>query len=116
MTGIKRRSGRKPHSFATAGTQQVLDAAAPKAAAILRDHILGKRKRLSPSRQRACEFIIDHAIGKARQKIEHSGGILTYGALAKEAEALEKKPRDILADALDIAKNYQEKPEEKEDT
>lgn len=68
MTGVKGRSGRKHRSFTEAGTQQIIDGAAPKAAAILRDHIQGKRKRLSYSLQKACEYVIDHATGKAKAK------------------------------------------------
>ena len=96
--------GRKPHTNVEAGVQQSLDATAPQAIAILRAHLDSKRgyRTLKPSIQRACEYVIDHAIGKARQKIEHSGGILTYGALAKEAEKIASKPRDVLADAEEI--------------
>ena len=112
MTGVKGRSGRKHHSFTEAGTQQIIDGAAPKAAAILRDHIQGKRKRISYSLQKACEYVIDHAIGKSRQKIEHSGGVLTYSALAKSAEELDRKPRDILADVEEIANKHQNQPTE----
>lgn len=101
--------GRKPHTNVEAGVQQSLDATAPQAIAILRAHLDSKRgyRTLKPSIQRACEYVIDHAIGKARQKIEHSGGILTYGSLAKEAEKLAAKPRDVLADAEEIATKRQ---------
>ena len=73
--------------------------------AILKAHVEYMRhsyRHISTDLQRACEYFIDHAIGKARQKIEHSGGILTYGALAKEAEKIASKPRDVLADAEEI--------------
>lgn len=101
-----RPRGRQTKSKIEAGVQQILDGAAPYAAALLRDHVRKVRgvKSLKPSVQRAAEYIIDHAIGKSRQKIEHSGGILTYAALAKGAESLETKPRDILADVEAIAK------------
>jgi len=97
-----------PKNLVNANTQRYLDAAAPECALVLVEHGKGKRKRISASRQRACEYIIDHAIGKARQKVEHSGGIMTYGDLARSAEGLDKKPRPILADALEIAHDYQE--------
>ena len=97
------KGGRKSKSNAYAGHQQQLDYAAKDALAILVDRVGGKRKRIAPDLQRACEYVIDHAIGKARQKIEHSGGILTYGSLAKEAEKIASKPRDVLADAEEIA-------------
>ena len=99
------KGGRQTKSKVEAGVQQILDGAAPYAAALLRDHVRKVRgvKSLKPSVQRAAEYIIDHAIGKARQKIEHSGGILTYADLAKGAEELEKKPLDILADVEEIA-------------
>ena len=100
-----RGAGRKPHGAVEAGVQQVLDTTASEASAILRKHIKRQRgyKKLPADLQRACEYVIDHAIGKARQKIEHSGGILTYGSLAKEAEKIAAKPRDVLADAEEIA-------------
>ena len=101
-----RGAGRKPHGVIEAGVQGAMDVTASKAMAILKAHIEYRRKsyrKLAPELQRACEYVIDHAIGKARQKIEHSGGILTYGALAKEAEKIASKPRDILADAEEIA-------------
>lgn len=99
------KGGRQSKSNIEAGVQQILDSGAPYAAALLRDHVRKVRgvKSLKPSVQRAAEYIIDHAIGKARQKIEHSGGILTYAQLSKGAEELDKKPRDILADAEEIA-------------
>lgn len=97
-----------PKELNIAHTQKYLNEAAAACAQVLIEHGKGKRKRLQTSRQRACEYVIDHAIGKARQKIEHSGGILTYAALAKDAEKLDSKPRPILADALEIAHKYQE--------
>ena len=101
-----RGAGRLPHGVAEAGVQGSMDVTAAKAMAIIKAHIEYKRKsnrNLPPSVQRACEYVIDHAIGKPRQKIEHSGGILTYGSLAKEAEKIASKPRDILADVEEIA-------------
>ncbi len=101
------KPGRKSKSAVEAGVQQVLDGAAPYAAALLRDHIRKVRgiKSMKPSVQRACEYIIDHSIGKARQKIEHSGGIMTYGAIATSAEEQEKASPKLLIDPTKIGKN-----------
>ena len=111
VNALIHKPGPKKRGNIEAGVQQILDGAAPYAAALLRDHVRKVRgvKNLKPSIQRAAEYIIDHAIGKARQKIEHSGGILTYDALAKSADDLEKKPPPVLADAEEIAQKYQEK-------
>lgn len=88
--------------------QAILDKAAPVAAQILSDHVARKRsaRTIKSSLQRACEYVIDHAIGKPRQKVEHSGGILTYQSLAKSAEELEQKPREELADKLEISEKF----------
>ena len=93
-----------------ANVQTILDLSAIEAAAILDQHIRRRKnyKTLKGSLQRACEYVIDHAIGKARQKIEHSGGILTYSDLAKSAEDLEKKPRDILSEVEELANKHAE--------
>ena len=101
------KPGRKSKSSVEAGVQQVLDGAAPYAATLLRDHIRKVRgvKSLKPSVQRACEYVIDHSIGKARQKIEHSGGIMTYGALVKSAEDIETANPELLIDATKVGKN-----------
>ena len=91
--------------------QEILNITAPAAARILQYHVERRRgyKFLLASLQRACEFVIDHAIGKARQKVEHSGGVMTYGELAKSADNLDSKPRPILAEVLEIANKYQDK-------
>ena len=107
-------SGRKSKYDKIANVQTILDGSAIEAAGILDQHIFRRKgyKTLKGSLQRACEYVIDHAIGKARQKIEHSGSILTYAELAKGADDLVKNPRDILADVEEIAQKYQEKPAE----
>ena len=104
----KHAGGRKPKGYYERGVQDKLSHSASKAADILDDHIEQRRgqRKLSASLQRACEYVIDHAIGKSRQKVEHSGGILTYRALADSAKSLETKPRPILADVLEIANKY----------
>ena len=107
-------AGRKSKAYLTKPTQDILNLTAPIAARILQEHIERKhgRKTLKASLQRACEYVIDHAIGKSRQKIEHSGGILTYRDIADSAESLDNKPRPILADVLEIANKYdREHPE-----
>ncbi len=101
-------AGRHTKEYLTKPTQDILNLTAPIAARILQEHIERKhgRKTLKSSLQRACEYVIDHAIGKSRQKIEHSGGIMTYGELAKSARDLDHKPRPILADVEEILRNY----------
>ena len=104
MAGNK-NSGRRKSLVVEASTQKILDDTAPVASKLLADHVRGKRKRLSTSLQRACEFVIEHAIGKARQKIEHSGGIMTYGQLLSRAEELETKSPELLINADKVSKN-----------
>ena len=108
------KPGRRSKGAIEAGVQQILDGAAPYAAALLRDHIRKVRgvKALKPSIQRACEYVIDHAIGKSRQKIEHTGGAMTYKQLMDSAGEVEKKGRDILADVEDIANKHPVLPPE----
>ena len=105
----KHGGGPKPKGYYQADVTEVLNSSARKAVRILEEHLDQKkgRRNLKSSIQRACEYVIDHAIGKARQKVEHSGGIMTYGELAKSAESLDTKPRPILAEALEIAHKYQ---------
>ncbi len=113
-TKHKHAGGRPRKVEITQGVQEIINLTAPAAALILQAHIERKRsyRTLRSSLQRACEYVIDHAIGKARQKVEHSGGILTYRALADGADKLDKHPRPILADVLDIANKYdREHPE-----
>ena len=109
-------SGRKAKSVVIAGVQQVLDATASDAAQILKSHILRERgfKYLSMDLQRACEYVIDHAIGKARQKVEHSGGVMTYRQVLNGATELDTKPRPILAEVEEIANKHQEKSGDEE--
>lgn len=110
VEALTRKPGPKKRGNIEAGVQQILDGAAPYAAVLLRDHVRKKRgaKSIKPSTQRAAEYIIDHAIGKARQKIEHSGGILTYSELARSAEDLDKKPRDVLVEVKEVAEKHPE--------
>lgn len=103
--------GRRSKAYYNADVSEVLNMSAKTAARMLQDHLDQKkgRKTLKNSLQRACEFVIDHAIGKARQKVEHSGGVMTYAELAKSAEDLDRKPRPVLSEALEIAHKFQEK-------
>jgi len=105
----KHGGGPKPKGYYQADVNEVLNNSARTAARVLQEHIDQKkgRRNLKTSLQRACEFVIDHAVGKSRQKVEHSGGIMTYGELAKSAENLDAKPRPIYAEALEIARKYQ---------
>jgi len=102
-------AGRKPKNYYTRAVQDILNGSASRAAQILDDHIAGKRgrKKLAPSLQRACEYVIDHAIGKSRQKVEHTGGVMTYKQLVDSAGEIETKGRAILADVEEIAQKYQ---------
>lgn len=104
----KHAGGRKPKGYYERGVQDKLDHSASKAVDILDNHIEQRRgqKKLKTSLQRACEYVIDHSIGKAKQKIEHSGGILTYDQISKSATELDKHPRPILADVMEIANKY----------
>lgn len=76
--------------------QAQLNCLAPKAVSIIGNHLKGRRRRLSPSMQRAAEYVIDHAIGKAKVKVEHSGGVMTYADLTRGVEELEKAPPRLL--------------------
>ncbi len=113
----KHAGGRKPKGYYERGVQDILDGTAPHAARRLQDLIEQKKgsKNMKSNLQRACEYVIDHAVGKARQKIEHSGGIMTYGELARSADALDKKPRRVLADVEEIANKHDPAPVSSED-
>jgi len=110
----KHAGGRHKKGYYEADVTEVMAGTAKTAVRLLQEHInqVKGKKNLKPSLQRACEYVIDHTIGKARQKVEHSGGILAYGELAKSAEGLDQKPRPVLADALEIAQKYQDKTAE----
>lgn len=107
----KHAGGRHTKEYYSAPVQEILNLTAPSAARILQQHIEKKKgyAYLKASLQRACEYVIDHAIGKARQKVEHSGGILSREELLKSANALDEKPRDFLADVEELAYKYQKK-------
>ena len=114
----KHAGGRKPKGYYERGVADTLAGSAPDAARLLDNHMMQRKgyKKMKDTVLKAAFFIIDHAIGKARQKVEHSGGVMTYGELAKSAEGLEKKPRPILAEVMEIAHKYQAKtPEEAPD-
>lgn len=101
----KHAGGRPRKDSYKLDTQAILEGTAPEAARLLSNHVYRRRgqRTLKPSLQRACEFVIEHAIGKARQKVEHSGGIMTYKQLLDSAQELDSKPRDILAEVEEIA-------------
>ena len=102
--------GPKPKAFYKTPVMETINLTAPRAAILLQLYIERKRGFTTMSRDliEACKYIIDHTIGKARQKVELSGGVMSYGELVKSADELDKKPRPVLADALDIAHKYQE--------
>lgn len=101
----KHAGGRHPKGWYEADIQEVLNGSARSAARIIKAHMDQSKgnKTIKESVLKICFYVIDHAIGKARQKIEHSGGILTYAELSKGAEELDKKPRPILAEVEEIA-------------
>jgi len=103
--------GRHKKGWYEADVQEVLNGSARTAARILQAHIEGKRGRrtMKASLQRACEYVIDHAIGKSRQKVEHTGGVMTYKQLVDSAQNLETSGREVLAEVEEIANKYQEK-------
>lgn len=96
---IKLKGRRRHQANLEQSVTQILEAVAPYAAITLRENVYRKRgyKHLPPDLHRSCEFIIEQVVGKARQKVEHSGSVMTYGDLAKSAESLEKqKPRLLI--------------------
>ncbi len=108
----KHAGGRHSKAYYNADVTEVLAGTAKEAARLLQAHVnqvKGHKANMKPSLQRACEYTIDHTIGKARQKVIISGGVLAYGELAKSAGDLDKKPRPVLADALEVAHKYQDK-------
>lgn len=96
----KHAGGRHPKGWYEADVQEVLNGGARKAARIINAHMEQSQghKKIKDSVLKICFFVIDHAIGKARQKIEHSGGILTYGEIIKSID----KPRDVFADTMEL--------------
>ena len=103
----KHAGGRHPKGWYEADVQEVLNGGARRAVRILNAHMdqsAGNRK-IKDSVLKICFFVIDHAIGKAKQKVEHSGGILTYKGIVQSID----KPREVLAEVEEIASKYQEK-------
>ncbi len=108
----KQKPGRKPIGYYERSVQEKLDGSAKEAAIIIDNHMMQRvgYKKIKDSVLKICFFVVEHAIGKARQKVELSGGVMAYGELAKSA--LKDKPRPVLSEALDIAHKYQEKTAE----
>lgn len=98
-------AGRKPKSYYTRAIQDILDGTARDAAIVLQQLIEQRRghKTINSGLQRACEYVIDHALGKSRPKAEHTGGAMTYKQLADSANKLEENGRDILTEVEEIA-------------
>ena len=100
--------GKRVASYYAKGAQGIISDSAVVAAEILDKHVRRRRgwTTLPAGLFESCKFIIDHAIGRAKIKVEHSGAVLTYGEVSKSAENLAKKGRDILADAEAIKDGY----------
>lgn len=99
------KGGRRSNAYYKVPAQQVVNLTASRAARILQDFINRRAGKLSlaPGLQKACEYIIDHAIGKARMKPDLAGGHMSYKELMDSADKLDDKPRPILADVEEIA-------------
>ena len=107
------KSGRKPPAYYRREVMAILKGSAPYAAIVIDENIrantrgTGKKRPVLPAGLAGiCQFVIEQVVGKAKQKIEHSGAVLTYGEVSKSAENLAKKGRDILADAEAIKDGY----------
>lgn len=105
LTPERNKTGRKTRTVEHANATQILEGSAIAAARIVSDLVKGTRKRISRERYMAVIFNIEQCLGKARQKVEHSGGILTYSTLVKSAENLEKNGPELLIDADKVGKN-----------
>ncbi len=108
---VKSKDGRKPRNYYTRAFQDVLNSSASHAAALLQQFIERTRGHKTISRELldACKFVIDHAVGKAKQKVEHSGGVLTYKQIHDDVGNMEEKGCAILADAEELATKHQQK-------
>ena len=99
--------GPKPAAYYEAPVQAILEETAPVAARRLQEFIERKQghKSLIADMRQACEFVINHVVGKPTQKVAFTGTLLTYSDLASSAYALEKgTPRRVLADSMEITK------------
>lgn len=107
----KHAGGRKPKGYYERGIQDRLNSSAPAALTILDRHMNQQtgHKKIKDSVLKTCFYIIDHTVGKARIKVEHTRGILTYSEIAKSADKLKEKPPPVLVDAEKIAQEYQDK-------
>jgi len=99
--------GRPSKAVKYESVQDKIDLTADDAIDLLSTVIARRKgyKRIGDSVLKACYFVIDHAIGKAKQKIEHSGGVLTYGELVRSAEELATKQPELLINVEKIGKN-----------
>ena len=106
----KHAGGRPRKDVQNRAIQDILDGTARDAAILLQKLIEQRRghKHINSGLQRACEYVIDHALGKSRPKAEHSAGVMTYKQLADSAEKLEQSGREIIAAAEEIADKYTE--------
>jgi hypothetical protein len=87
-------SGRLKKTVELANCQQIMAAAALPAARYLRDVIVGTVKRPSWSRIECAKFLIDHFLGKPKQRTELTGAggtPLTWEAVLLLAEKWEQE-------------------------
>lgn len=96
--------GKKPAAYYETPVQAILEETAPVAARRLQEFIDRKQghKSLVADMRQACEFVINHVLGKPTNKIAFTGALLTYSDLASSAYALEKGTRRVLADSMEI--------------
>lgn len=100
-------SGNRSDAQKKRSVQVILEGTAKEAADLLDKYVRKVRgyTQMSPEKLRACFFVVDHAVGKARQKIEHSGGVMTYGQLVKSAEQQVAASPELLIDVDKLPKN-----------
>lgn len=117
MAGVKGKSGRKKKSVLTRQANQVIMDSAPLAAEYLMKVSRGVIKRPNLMRVEVCKFVINHAVGTPRQKVEmkHTGSPLTYQQLADSAEEIIKKAAEegkdlpeVLKEAEEVARKHEE--------
>lgn len=85
------KGGRKTHNYIYQTARETLHSAAIPASSLLREFIIGKKvKKISRTKLDACIFILEQVIGKAKIKVEHDIGNLTYDALVRLATEKQK--------------------------
>ncbi|HEY33147.1 MAG TPA: hypothetical protein G4O10_08595 [Dehalococcoidia bacterium] len=97
MSGKKGRSGRKKHDKVMAGVQQTIDTTATQAASYLLDVFRGQIKNPDWKRIEIAKFVIEHHLGKPKQKItlptdSQGRTIIPYSKIIMLAEQANKTP------------------------